>query len=122
MGNFFDKLFNGPPFAPNCVPECTDSPRGSRCYKGQCVPECPMNSKFVNGRCVCQYGLNYSSTNIPNKTINDGWGQCIGEMKIFSEEELREKGLIFPEDYNPVYKNQMINAWHQPTLWNCCKT
>tara|TARA_Y100000389_G_C17470952_1_gene530737 strand:+ start:10942 stop:14421 length:3480 start_codon:yes stop_codon:yes gene_type:complete len=111
MGNFLDKLFNGPPFGPECVPECTDSPRGSRCYKGQCVPECPMYSKFVNGTCVCQSGLNYSSVNIPNKTINDGWGQCTGEVKILSEEDLNEKGLIFPEDYNPIYKTQIMNAY-----------
>ena len=74
MGNFLDKLFNGPPFGPYCVPECTDAPRGSRCYKGECVPECPLYSKFENGKCVCQSGLDYSSVNIPNKTMYDGWG------------------------------------------------
>ena len=66
MGNFLDKLFNGPPFGPKCVPDCTNAPRGSTCYKGKCVPECPMYSKFVNGTCVCQSGLKYSSVNIPN--------------------------------------------------------
>ena len=41
MGNFFDKLFNGPLFNFGCVPKCTPDPRnngGIVCYKGKCVP------------------------------------------------------------------------------------
>ena len=28
-----------------------------------------------------------------------------------SEEDLKEKGLTFPENYNPVYKKQILNAY-----------
>ena len=58
MGNSFDKVINkGPPFAPECVPKCTPAPndlRGNICYRGKCVPLCPIDSTIMeDGKCLC---------------------------------------------------------------------
>jgi len=100
MGNFFDKLLNGPPFAPQCDPECVPGPdnRGIQCYKGKCVPNCPIDSTMVNGKCSCQEGLMFVDQNLNNQdpVKGEGWGYCKSEriQKIKEQIKYRPESIF----------------------------
>ena len=91
MGNAFDRAINkGPPFSPRCEPECEPIPndlRGNTCYKGKCVPLCPVNSTATeDGKCLCiEDNSKFVDSNkkMKNKPIEgDGWGYCsTGELE-----------------------------------------
>lgn len=109
MGNFFDKLLNGPPFAPQCDPECTPGPdnRGIQCYKGKCVPNCPLGSEIVNGKCSCQGGFMFVDQNLnkDNPILGKGWGYCISDGR---EEERIQKRLDKIIEENPNMSEEEI--------------
>ena len=109
MGNFFDKIINGPPFAPRCDPECTPGPdnRGIQCYKGKCVPDCPLGSEIVNGKCSCQGGFMFVDQNLnkDNPILGKGWGYCISDGR---EEERIQKRLDKIMEENPDMTEEEI--------------
>jgi hypothetical protein len=85
MGNSFDKAVNkGPPFAPECDPKCEPGPndlRGNICYKGKCVPLCPVDAKIgEDGKCLCnEDNATYKDDNTTmqnDPSVGDGWGYC----------------------------------------------
>ena len=94
MGNAIDKIINkGPPLSPKCVPKCTPGPndlRSNICYKGECVPLCPIDSTALeDGNCLCNED-NYVYKDDNSKMNNDpssgdGWGYCDEESEESEE-------------------------------------
>ncbi len=113
-------MLNKPPFAPECKPECTPNPRGSICYKGQCMYDCPEGSSKIQGKCKCKNGT-YRN---PDKQNKDSWGECIVDKsklppppKRLTEKDIKDKGFVFPEGYNESYKQRVIMAvTYNPTM------
>ena len=121
MGNIpivADKVFNAPPLGPKCVPKCTPLPitefktRGSICYKGSCVPECPKGSlKGEDGTCICtleNYKYIPDNTKKQKPEDGDGWGQCIQtdeEERILEPEE--EK--IFNDKFKEIEESKDLS-------------
>ena len=111
MGNAIDKVLNkGPPFAPKCVPECTPGPndlRGNICYKGKCVPLCPVNSIIIeDGKCLCKEDnavyKDDNSVNNNDPSLGDGWGYCIEEgEEAIDEDEDEDKEFAKELEKNP---------------------
>jgi hypothetical protein len=121
MGLAFDKMLNKPPFGPECDPECPEDPRGSICYKGKCHFDCPLGSKKVQGKCKCEKSFSYRN---PDKKIKDSWGHCVMDSgqrssppKRLTEQDIKDKGFVFPEGYNESYKQRVIMAvTYNPTM------
>jgi len=111
MGNIIDRVINkGPPFAPQCVPDCTPAPndlRGNTCYKGKCVSLCPVNSTTdEDNMCICiEENATYKDDNSfmnNDPSLGDGWGYCETEEILQEEKDKKiEKELEKELDKNP---------------------